>query len=343
MGNEGSVPEGHGTDDELEHQARAPPSYSNPSQSTMQSRPGGRIANALRRDKSKQNAAGEQVVGNTGNGYPVNGDDGMTYSTGGERAVMSQAQQRQNYQQQEMSQIQQRAEIPSNQYHESNGIPQQPNVHAQGQRKNDTSGAQQQDVGATYTSPPRGKKGGMNFRSSGRGAAIINSMKSLSISNAIQKAADKAKSGKGAGGEVNEWETKWDEDDDDDDESDDAAERMGSHGIKPLHPQAVSTSGHSNTALMVDEKWPQSQQKAHLVTATPESDLRPAELGATADSAGWDTDLIQDQQSQDKPNVQMFLPLLRVLGKGSFGKVRVIPINDPFSYDSHILSISRLC
>jgi hypothetical protein len=36
----------------------------------------------------------------------------------------------------------------------------------------------------------------------------------------------------------------------------------------------------------------------------------------------WDTGaLTTGPEDEDKPNVQMFLPLLRVLGKGSFGKV----------------------
>jgi hypothetical protein len=116
MGNEGSVPEGQGTDDELEHQARAPPSHSNATQSTMQSRSGGRMINALRRDKNKQNDPGETMGTHTSNGYPMNGDGG-SYSTGEDGVMMSQEQQQQYYQQQEMYQIQQQTQMPPNQSH----------------------------------------------------------------------------------------------------------------------------------------------------------------------------------------------------------------------------------
>lgn len=320
MGNEGSVPEGQGTDDELEHQARAPPSHSNATQSTMQSRSGGRMINALRRDKNKQNDPGETMGTHTSNGYPMNGDGG-SYSTGEDGVMMSQEQQQQYYQQQEMYQIQQQTQMPPNQSHAQHGGQKQQYASTPAPQRNDAPGGQQ-EVGGMYQSQAKEKKGGMNFRSSGRGAAIINSMKNLSISGAIQKAADKAKSGK-IGGEVNEWETKWDEDDDDDDESDDGNQGREIHSNKPLHSQVGSTTGSSNAPLATDENCAQPQQKAHLVTATPESDKRPLQRVDTTDGAVWDTGLMQGQPSQDKPNVQMFLPLLRVLGKGSFGKVRL--------------------
>jgi hypothetical protein len=318
MGNEGSVPEGHGTDDEFEQQARAPPSHSNAPQSTMQSRSGGRMKNALRRDKNKQNNPGDTMGIHTNNGYPMNGDGG-SYSTGEDGVMMSQEQQQQYYQQQEMYQAQQQTQMPPNQSHAQHGGQKQQYASTPAPQRNDAPGAQQ-DVGDMYQSPTKEKKGGLNFRSSGRGAAIINSMKNMSISGAIQKAADKAKSGKG-GGEVNEWETKWDEDDDDD--SDDGNQGRESHSNKPLHPQVGSTTGSSNAPLATVANFAQPQQKAHLVTATPESDKRPLQRVETTDGAVWDTGLMHGQALQDKPNVQMFLPLLRVLGKGSFGKVRL--------------------
>eukprot|EP00980_Cylindrotheca_fusiformis_P008851 scaffold1888_cov120-Cylindrotheca_fusiformis.AAC.21 len=307
MGNEGSVPEGHEAGDEFEQQARAPPSYTNPPQPTSQARSaGGRIAKTLRRDKNKQNIPGEAGDMSSGNGYVLNGE-------GGERVTMTSEQQRQYYQQ----------HMTPNQNQYSSQPPQQQYAPATAQHKINVTGSLQHEAGSNYASPPRGKKGGMNFRSSGRGAAIINSMKSLSISNAIQKAADKAKSGKGGGaaGEVNEWETRWDEDDDDeDDESDEATEQTGSHAHKPLHAQDGSLAEAPKTVLVGEENWPPPQQKARLVTATPESGIRPQQPGAIA--GGWDTGIVPTLHSHEKPNVHMFLPLLRVLGKGSFGKKR---------------------
>jgi hypothetical protein len=269
------------------------------------------MINALRRDKNKQNNPGETMGTHTGNGYPMNGDGG-SYSTGEDGVMMSQEQQQQYYQQQEM---------PPNQSQAQHGGQKEQYASTPAPQKNDAPGGQQ-EVGGMYQSPAREKKGGMNFRSSGRGAAIINSMKNLSISSAIQKAADKAKSGKG-GGEVNEWETKWDEDDDDDDESDDGNQGRESHSNKPLHPPVGSIPGSSNAPLATDANCAQSQQNAHLVTATPESDKHPLQRVDTTDDVVWDTGLMKGQPPQDKPNVQMFLPLLRVLGKGSFGKVRL--------------------
>ena len=68
--------------------------------------------------------------------------------------------------------------------------------------------------------------------------------------------------------------------------------------------------------------------KAHLVTATPGiSPMTPQEQPRTDDEDGveWDTGISPQKVADgqlDKPNVEQFLPLLRVLGKGSFGKVR---------------------
>lgn len=66
--------------------------------------------------------------------------------------------------------------------------------------------------------------------------------------------------------------------------------------------------------------------KVHLVTATPETPAPPPlpqHQGLDDDGVEWDTGMQEGdgQQLSDKPNVEQFLPLLRVLGKGSFGKV----------------------
>jgi hypothetical protein len=319
MGNEGSVPEGHETDDDFEHQARAPPSYSNPPQTTNQSsRPGGRMINALRRDKSKQNNPGESVGSYPVASYPMNGDG--VFSAGEDQVTVNQEQSQDYYQQQETYQIQQRTQTIPNQYYPQHGGHQQQHPLTPAPQ---TTLPSQSEAESTHQSPTRVKKGGMNFRSTGRGAAIINSMKNLSLSSAIQKATEKTKSGKVAGGEVNDWETKWDEDDDD--ESDDDEENEN-HSTMPLHPQMRQPATIStDTPQPMDPTLVQTQQqKAHLVTATPESDSHPSQHGPNAHGATWDTAIIHEGKTEDKPNVQMFLPLLRVLGKGSFGKVSFI-------------------
>lgn len=181
------------------------------------------------------------------------------------------------------------------------------------------------------------------------------------------------------GKEVNDWETRWDEDDEDDDDSegDDqiaspamAANYAGGPHLAPLHAQQLRPgmdAAHSSTSLppmtttaaddmrfvspsaLHQSRTPASAgthaqqfQKAHLITATPESDISHSDGPLVAqqqlqkpqqqslirqeseDGIEWDTGVMQEQSiDYEKPNVEMFMPLLRVLGKGSFGKVRV--------------------
>jgi hypothetical protein len=86
---------------------------------------------------------------------------------------------------------------------------------------------------------------------------------------------------------------------------------IGSQPLPPPHAAYISTP----------------QQKAHLVTATPDTPslpLPPLTVAADDDGVEWDTGMQQGDTQQglsEKPNVEQFLPLLRVLGKGSFGKV----------------------
>src|SRR5210317_1012759 len=88
MGNEGSLPEGHEPDEEFEYQAKAPPSYSNPTNPTTQQR-SGRMMNALRRDKSKQNAAGGLTGNETADGYSIGGNSHSTAVDSGVRTPQS--------------------------------------------------------------------------------------------------------------------------------------------------------------------------------------------------------------------------------------------------------------
>ncbi|CAJ1950296.1 unnamed protein product [Cylindrotheca closterium] len=306
MGNEGSVPEGHEAEEEFEYQARAPPSYSNPTNPTNQQRSGGRMMNALRREKSKQNAAGGVMGSNTTNGLSTGGSSYVTAGDGGNRT-------QQSLYPDEVWQNQQNHFQQHSQSHNS-GNQQAWNPSSSQQRNN--SSVVSQDGGGSYQSPTRVKKTGMNFRPSVRGAAIINSMKSLSISSAIQKAADKAKLAKGGG--INDWATKWDEDDD----SDDDDENVETNQKQPLHPPLDQAAVPPSAAVVAGSPWSEAQSKAHCVTATPDSDIRPMPT-SSGGSNSWEPQPIQ-RQPQDKPNVQMFLPLLRVLGKGSFGKVVLV-------------------
>jgi hypothetical protein len=243
-------------------------------------------------------------------------------------------------------------------------------------------------------------KKGMGFKGNGRGAAIINSMRNLSLTGAMQRSnpTSPARTVSGGKEQVNEWETRWDEDEDDSD-GDDAAPPLGANLQQQQQQQAMmpqlqqrpgmdmahsttspTSSNRPNPALMMMSsndhhlnsstssdllygsplplQHQQHQQlsamtpgqlqqphitKAHLVTATPEpADLllaqqqypsqqkqqpispKPHSAGATEDGIEWDTGAYQQEggEMDEKPNVQMFMPLLRVLGKGSFGKVR---------------------
>lgn len=118
-----------------------------------------------------------------------------------------------------------------------------------------------------------------------------------------------------------------------------------------LVPQATSYSGQQ-PPLQQQQQPPsfasptpphllpqQQQQKSHLVTAIPDTPGLPTGHREPAivddDGVEWDTGIVQAQQLgpdgqpiSEKPNVQQFLPLLRVLGKGSFGKVRRRPTTD---------------
>lgn len=197
-----------------------------------------------------------------------------------------------------------------------------------------------------------GKKGG-------RGKALMNSMRNLSIGSTIRSGVQatahaaaatanaavataaavnaNVKSHSSKGG-VAEWETRWDADDDDDDDDDsdgedetDSKPSAVSVATAPIHHQqqpqlqpgmddGYQTQSPPRGAATVDPSKVQtppsatSLQRSHLVTP-----IRDDRRSVSDDGLEWDTGIQQDIAS--KPNVQMFMPLLRVLGKGSFGKV----------------------
>jgi len=156
-------------------------------------------------------------------------------------------------------------------------------------------------------------------RASARGAALINSMRNLSLG-----VRNKQK------GEVNDWEKQWDEDDDSEGEDEsDLRQQQQLQSSMPLHQiRPGMDAGHSAPDSLLQAQQLASPSATQPVVAnfvTPETqpeDLLSKPIGE--DGVEWDTGAPQQQQPDAnlKPNVQMFMPMLRVLGKGSFGKVK---------------------
>mmetsp|Transcript_1461 Transcript_1461/g.1965 ORF Transcript_1461/g.1965 Transcript_1461/m.1965 type:complete len:642 (-) Transcript_1461:393-2318(-) len=133
------------------------------------------------------------------------------------------------------------------------------------------------------------------------GRALINSMRNLTVATGSRK------SNHGPQREENDWETKWDEDDD---ESDGEEEEVNNEAKKEIQKQAVD---------LLSEPIGASQSNP---SQTPP---QIPKVGFTGD-LDWEKTSVNETKppEYDKPNVQMFLPLLRVLGKGSFGKVVLV-------------------
>lgn len=170
---------------------------------------------------------------------------------------------------------------------------------------------------------------GNTLRNSGKvvresGRKVINSLKNLSLG---QRTSSKKTTQK----EESEWETRWDEDDDESDEEEDVKIGPASAGV---HLRPGMDGGHSSSTptMRVEPAAPLTLfAEANIPPVTPPR-VKPAaaqvEAALDADGLEWDTgtglDIIPQQDpTYEKPNIQMFLPLLRVLGKGSFGKVRI--------------------
>lgn len=334
MGNEGSVPQTG--EEELESQARDPPSAILPSQGHGANMPqggtsqphsrGGRMINAVfhRRQNGAANATTGSYRHQTG-APPMQPED---------MVMMSPEEQQQYYQEQQelylQSQQQQHQQQQQQQQH-----------YNQGYNVNGDTSYSGQAPSAPSAAPV---KKGLGFRPSGRaGAAIINSMKNLSLGSGVLHRGNQHSSSKlgGMGSSTNtkEWETKWDEDDSDGEEEIHAKPPAHQNSVSPAPPLHPSSHQHHDVSTMPPMVRPgldvglssppptsaiapmspteQPQTKAHLVTATPEQP-------GMEDGVEWDTGVVPpDSLDYEKPNVQMFLPLLRVLGKGSFGKVSI--------------------
>jgi len=281
----------------------------------------------------------------------------MTASASDQHYYVQQQQQQQHYanassipgggpqvpQQQQQPQPQQ---PPHNQYYAQQQLQQQQNAHYVQHPHQDPHHQQQQQqqvVGIYNTAQPPSKKS----QKPGRGAAIINSMRNLSLGTAISRASPKnnsnqnniSNSNSNLKSSVNDWETRWD-DDEDDSEGEEDQKPSPANNTLPLQLRPGMDNFAATPTKLPDLQYnhqhPQHPQKAHLVTATPEDQRKNQQqllqqpqlhvpVSDADDGVEWDSGAMQGAgDPHEKPNVQMFLPLLRVLGKGSFGKVVLV-------------------
>lgn len=249
-------------------------------------------------------------------------------------------------------------------------------------------------VGVMYETPshhqPTPKKSIFPSRATARGAALISSMRNLTLGGALR--------GKK---EVNDWEKQWDADEDDDsDEGDEcetsdakvaassagsstsglghsvAGSKGASNGIAttPLHHdgQVAMDVGQSELpmqplshgsagALSADEaaslthhlippdnfdvsksQQPQQEQQ-DLAEEWDLAGIQPPTAIVADEETSATTAAPQQNQELAKPNIQMFLPMLRVLGKGSFGKVRAASCHTVIVVETRTLNSHRAC
>ena len=355
MGQEASLPQANG--DEFEEQARAPPSSVNPPPPTQPGRPGSKMIGAMLHRAAQNSNQQHQIFEGKESARAAAGSGQMPFvsgSSGGEQygngqqmmmqqqqypppnlQQMSPEEQQQYYQQQQMLMMQQQ---------------QQQQLLQQQQSQHQYYDPRQQP-------PPHGDTNvnvnmyGSAGKKSGRGKALINSMRNLSIGNTIrsgvQGAAHAAAATANAAvatatsataaaklpkrGGIQDWETRWDEDDSDEDEEGDEEVDTGA--------QAATAAAAMHHQQQQHHQQSQSPMRPGMDTGHPGMSSRGAEISTMAspprknmvapiqepavqgvdDGLEWDTGV--QQGVTQKPNVQMFLPLLRVLGKGSFGKV----------------------
>lgn len=157
------------------------------------------------------------------------------------------------------------------------------------------------------------------FRPTARG--VMSQMRSLRISKQEKHKAEHAQ----------DWEKQWyaDDDDDDSDEEDDTGYNMSvaatSGGIvtptnavilgRPDADYSVASNSHLISP-------PELAAPTGRAVAPAPQDLMYAEDSPKHQSLQPQDFLTGDAIVEKKPDVKMFLPMLRVLGKGSFGKVR---------------------
>ena len=264
-------------------------------------------------------------------------------------------------------------------YHQPQPVPYERSISS---LSHDVNHREHPAVGVMYErpgNPPVQKKSIFPGRATARGAALISSMRNLTLAGALR----------GGKKEVNDWEKQWDADEDDDSDEEDEDEtgtpsdgtstgvRGGSTSEKPssFTAQSAPLHYHGQVRPAMDAGHSELPMQPHVQSGAMEPTVGgpsvPIESASTLQNfnsgnnkvafvthdlsavhqhqqqqdlaAEWDmagiqppsaivddqettsttvqTTLPQQQREATKPNVQMFLPMLRVLGKGSFGKV----------------------
>eukprot|EP00531_Pseudo-nitzschia_arenysensis_P009386 CAMPEP_0116144498 /NCGR_PEP_ID=MMETSP0329-20121206/16039_1 /TAXON_ID=697910 /ORGANISM="Pseudo-nitzschia arenysensis, Strain B593" /LENGTH=758 /DNA_ID=CAMNT_0003639935 /DNA_START=307 /DNA_END=2579 /DNA_ORIENTATION=- len=394
MGNEGSLP----TDEDIEgfeYQARSPPSAIPPG-GTSQTYVGGNTNDhRLQHPGSRVNGGGQGSGGHGGrlkgnpfkrgnhahnqNSFgierapgqsslssyptPIKGED-LAYmgqssvGVGGQHHPQQQAYPSHAQHPQQYPQQQQQQQIYAQQQYQQQQQQQQQHYHPQGQQPQ-------------Y--PQMGRKVRPGQRA---GAAILNGMRNLNISSAMNRIGSGVGKSPGGGSPsrmnkrqqqqqqrrqqqqqtVNEWETRWDEDSDEEDE--DVKPGMlppqqhsiaGADGVPttamttPLGPPELDSGFSGATAALVSPTKPMGEQlqaQQALFPPTAAAAVTPSTLGTPTPSEPKSPDQtvtddeIENENDDDgvewdtgkttTPNVEQFMPLLRVLGKGSFGKVVLV-------------------
>ena len=215
-------------------------------------------------------------------------------------------------------------------------------------------------VGVMFEKTPT-KKSLFPGRATARGAALISSMRNLTV-GAFSKATNNTKK------DETDWEKQWDEDEEDSDDDDDSSSSETGTASAPLHqqirppmdvghsempvppqPSSMGSSSFQSAAtaavdapppsMLIPSKVAMQQQPHDLASewdmagiqpptavvdsaAIPPSTQSQSTVLSSSSTALPQAPPSQQQSVVEKPNVQMFLPMLRVLGKGSFGKVR---------------------
>ena len=235
-----------------------------------------------------------------------------------EQQVMRQQQQ----QQQEHQQAYMMQSPPQQQY-VPNGIPPPPREESP---RPDTAVTVMMTADAA-----RGGKGGKL-----PGTRLINSMKNLAINakgaaGAVIHAEQEELPGVKATGSVSDWQRQWEADDESDEEDEEDA-KMPASPLRPAMDQGYSLAGfgvpnaeprmipapQSPARGMESATMPVSAAKDGVIRDSPN---RQPMNRQESDGVEWDTGA-QVMPVKEKPSIEMFLPMLRVLGKGSFGKVR---------------------
>jgi len=141
------------------------------------------------------------------------------------------------------------------------------------------------------------------------------------------------------GKDLDEWENAWEEDDESSDGEDviEDHDTGFEHSSKSLHLHAEANTviahpipPHGTAASITPAHASEKVAKVSIVPSDDEmKTLSPEarkELAEAMNGIAWETysSGYSITGTYDKPNIQMFLPLLRVLGKGSFGKVRCV-------------------